>query len=67
MKSKLPKAVNILVLTTITVLMWISLNIYRSFSLKPKPVVPDEVSNPLNPSLDSEQIENIKQKLYLGQ
>lgn len=63
MNSKLPRGVNILILTTITVVMWISLTVYRSWTEKPKPEVPPEVIAPLNPALNLEQIEKVRQKL----
>ncbi len=66
-QSKLPNLISVLILTLITVVMWISLNIYRAISTKPAPVVPDEISKPLNPNLDTETITNLGTKIFLNE
>jgi hypothetical protein len=64
-KTKLPNLVSILILTLITAVMWISLNIYSAITSTPSPVVQAEVSEPLNPVLDIEVISQIESRLYL--
>lgn len=64
MKNKLPSFVTILILTLITTLAWISFSVYRAISVKPAPVVPKEISEPLNPTLDSKTIDLLKLKLH---
>lgn len=66
-KNKLPSLVVILILTLITVIMWISFNIYRSLTAKPAPAVPLEISEPLTPSLDTQTLNELNSKLYLNQ
>lgn len=65
--TKLPSLVTILVLTLITTLMWIGFNIYRAFAQKPAPAVPDEISQPLTPTLDRDTISKIQSSLFFDQ
>lgn len=64
MKTKLPSIVTILILTLVTSLAWISFTVYRAVTIKPDPVVPKEISEPLNPTLDEKTIESLQSKLY---
>ena len=64
-KEKLPNIITILVLTIITIILWIALNIYRSFTVKPVPSVPNEILAPLTPSLDTDTIKQIEAGIYL--
>lgn len=63
-KSKMPSLVSILILTLITVVVWISFDVYRLFNRPPDPVVPEEVSKPLDPTLDQETINQIESRLF---
>lgn len=65
MKTKLPNFVILLVLTTLTVLMWLGFNIYRSFLIKPSPPVAEGVLFPLNPVLDEVAIREIEQRVVV--
>lgn len=64
-KIKLPNGVAILVLTLITVVMWVSFSIYHAVGKKPDVKVPTEVSKPLSPTLDVEVINMIESRSYL--
>lgn len=64
-QAKLPNLVSILILTLLTITMWISLSIYRAVTSKPAPVVPQAVSEPLTPSLDVDSINKIESRLFL--
>ncbi len=64
-KIKLPNAVAILVLTLITVVMWVSFSIYHAVGKKPDVKIPAEVSKPLTPTLDTEVINMIESRTYL--
>lgn len=66
-KNKLPSLVVVLILTLITAVMWISLNIYRSLTSKPAPAVPPEISEPLTPTLDTQTLNQINSRLYLNE
>ena len=65
--KKLPNLISILVLTLITVVMWITLNIYRAISTSTRPSVPDEISSPLTPNLDEDTINAIESKIFLDE
>ncbi|MEK7550602.1 MAG: hypothetical protein AAB535_02355 [Patescibacteria group bacterium] len=62
MKNKIPNIVTILILTTLTAIMWISLSVYRAVVVKPSLVVPDEISKPLVPFLDQDIIRDIQNR-----
>lgn len=64
MKNRLPSLVTILVLTLVTSLAWIAFSIYRAITVKPAPVVPKDISQPLTPTLDTKTIDELKLKLY---
>lgn len=64
MKTKLPSFVTILILTLITSLAWIAFSVYRAVTLKPSPAVPQEISEPLNPNLDTQTIELMKSRVF---
>lgn len=66
-KNKLPSLVVVLILTLITVIMWVSFNIYRSLTSKPSPSVPANISEPLTPSLDTQTISQISSRIYLNE
>jgi len=65
-KNKLPSIITILILTLVTVVAWISLNIYWALSKKPAPIVPQEVSEPLTPTLDTDSLDRIQSRLFLN-
>lgn len=62
MKNKIPSLVSILILTTLTVILWISLNIYRAITVKPTEAVPKEVSLPFEPNLNQDVINDIESR-----
>ena len=65
-KSRLPNLVSILILTVLTSLMWISFSVYRAVTSKPAPNVPQVISEPLTPTLDTDTIDKIESSLYVG-
>ena len=64
-KSSLPSLITLLIFTLITAFVWVVFTIYRAFSVKPPPSVPEEVSRPLDPKLDTETLKNIESKIFL--
>lgn len=62
MKGKIPNLVVILILTTLTSVVWISLSIYRAVVVKPAEVIPDEISQTLDPNLNQDIINQIVNK-----
>jgi len=67
MKRKIPSLVTILVLTTLTSVMWITLSIYRAITTEPAAVVPEEISRALDPELDQGTISEIQKRIFLGE
>jgi hypothetical protein len=65
-KTKLPKLIPILILTLITVVMWVFLDIFRTLKQTPELVVPVEISQPLTPSLDQNLIKKIESRIFLN-
>lgn len=65
-KSKLPSLISILILTLVTVAMWVGFSIYRAFVQSPTPVVPAAISAALTPSLDTSTIGNVEGRLFLN-
>lgn len=63
-KNKLPNIISILVLTLVTVLMWVGFSIYRAFTLKPASVVQNNILASLSPSLDANTINKVESSLY---
>lgn len=64
-EAKLPSIVSILILTIITVIMWISFSVYRAFTQKPAAPVQGEISKPLDPSLDTQTLNQIQSRMFL--
>lgn len=64
--QKIPNIVIVLILTLITVIMWISLTIYSALTSKPPAVVPKEVSEPLTPTLDIDTLKQIGSRIFLN-
>ncbi len=63
-KRHLPNVVTLLILTAITVFLWIGLDVYRALSTKPEPVVPPEISAPLNPNLDATALSELSTRIH---
>lgn len=52
-------------MTLLTAILWVGLNIYRSFTIKPAVSVPENISKPINPTLDTETIQKIQSAIYI--
>lgn len=64
-KPKPPSIVTVLVLTLITVIMWVTFDVYRAFNTPAVPSVPLEVSNPITPTLDQPSIDQLESRTFL--
>jgi len=64
-KNSLPKPITILILTLLTALVWVGLNIYRSIAIKPAAPVSEDILKPLNPTLDTETIQKIEAAIFI--
>jgi len=67
MKEKNPKLVKISVLTVITVFSWVTLEIYRNIKKEPPLIVPEEITAPLDPKLDTSILFSLKEKLSVDE
>lgn len=67
MKQKLPSPVTLLILTGLTTVVWVSLSVYRTYTLEAPPSVPDEVSQELTPTLNKDVINDIKQRQFYNE
>ncbi len=61
--NKLPNVVALMILTLVTLLIWLSFTVFRSFTMEAPPVVPPEVVLPVNPNLDTRVIDEMQQRL----
>lgn len=64
-KPSLPKPITILILTLLTAVLWVGLSIYRTVTIKPVTSVPESVSKPLTPTLNTSVIQKIESSLYI--
>jgi len=67
MKQKLPSPVTLLILTGLTTVVWVSLSVYRTYTIEQPPSVPEEISQDLIPSLNKEVIDDIKQRQFYNE
>lgn len=63
-KTKLPKIITLIILTSITIVFWVFFNIYSTVTKKTITAVPEEILLPINPKLDSEIINQIEERVY---
>lgn len=66
-KPKAPPSVIIVLTSTITIALWIGLEIYRSVSVTPEPEIPQEVLEPLNPNLDEGALSLLPRRIKLSE
>lgn len=64
-KQKIPGLISVLILTLITIVMWVSLDVIRAFKKATPSVVPSEISQPITPSLDQISISQIESRIFL--
>ncbi len=63
-KSKVPSLVSIAILTAITSVFWIFFSVYRIFTTKPAPKVPEEILAPISPELDKVAIGKVQGRIF---
>lgn len=64
-KPPLPKPITILILTLLTAILWVGMSIYRTVTVKPPTPVPENISKPINPSLNTDVIQKIETRIYI--
>lgn len=64
-KTKPPKVVTLLIVSTITIVFWVAIDVYRALTIKPADPVPGEVIAPLDPTLDETALRSLEQRVYI--
>lgn len=62
MKKRGSRIMNLAYLTTLTVAVWISFDVYRNFTKEPPVDVPAPVLAPIDPSLDDKVLSDLEQR-----
>lgn len=62
--NKLPNVINFMILTLVTLLIWLAFTVIRSFTSEADAVVPVEIVLPLNPNLDTQTLDQMESKFY---
>ncbi len=63
-EPKPPRLVTIAIITTTTIIFWIFFTVYRIFTTTPPPNVPEELMQPIDPTLDTEALKDIEGRVY---
>jgi hypothetical protein len=63
--NKLPSLISILILTLLTAITWVSFSIYRALTISAPPSIPQDISQPLTPTLDQNSISKIESSIFL--
>lgn len=63
--KKFPFSVQLVILTLITVFIWIGMDIYRTLTDRTSPSVPQEILTPVNPEINTQTLDLLKERLYL--
>lgn len=63
-KAKIPSIVAVMILTVVTVSVWIVFSVVRIFTTEPTPSIPPEILNPLNPNYDKTAVDKIQERIY---
>ncbi|CAN5341781.1 hypothetical protein BH10PAT1_BH10PAT1_1940 [soil metagenome] len=66
-KKRAPTAVTTAILTLITIFFWVGFEVYHSIIAKPAPPVAAEIINPLDPTLDTKSLDEIKNRQFLDE
>lgn len=64
-KEKIPSVVSLAIMTSVTVIFWISFDIYRIVKKNPPLSVPPEITAPFDASLDTEALNKAAARSYL--
>ena len=64
-KGSVPKPISILMLTLLTTLLWVSLSVYRTFTVKPPSVVSANITKTISPNIDVDSINLIESATFI--
>ncbi|GEM_PF-1007630 len=65
-KKEKPFLVQVAILTAITTLVWIGFSVYKALTNEPEPTVSEEVLAVIQPTLETDILENLETRLYLN-
>jgi len=65
--TKTPKLLHIVILSTLTVIIWTFFDIYRNFKKSPPVVVPPEIIAPVNPKLSTATLNSLAGRYYVNE
>lgn len=63
-KPKAPRLVTVAITTTITVIFWIFFTLYQVLTTKPPSSVAPELLAPIDPTLDTNSLSELKNRVY---
>jgi len=63
-KYKVPKFITILILTLITIIIWVGFEVYGNLTKSEEVAVADEIIEPITPTLDEETLQDVDQRLF---
>ncbi|HLE49250.1 MAG TPA: hypothetical protein VI819_04455 [Patescibacteria group bacterium] len=63
-RQKVPKLVNLAVMTTITIFAWIFFDVYRAIRKTPQINVDEAILSPIVPTLDRDTLSEIEKGVY---
>ena len=63
-KPKAPRLVTVAIFTTITIIFWIFFSLYKILTSSPTVNIPEEILQPLTPTLDSQLLEGIPGRVF---
>jgi len=61
---KSPRLVTIAIISTATIIFWIFFEVYRIFSASSPVNVPEELLQPINPTLDTPTLQSIESRVF---
>jgi len=64
-KNKIPTSIALVILTAITITIWVGTSIYRALISKPSPAVSGEILKTFSPTLNQKAIQKIEGRSFL--
>ncbi len=61
---KIPSIISLIILTTITLIFWVLFEVLRAFIAKPSTSVPQEITQSLSPSLDTNTVNEMQSAVF---
>ena len=65
-KQKLPPLVRFAIFTAVTTMAWVAFDVYRAFTIKPTPIVSQEILAPVDPVLDALTLDRLQNRIHLS-